>query len=60
MKNKGICPKCNSSNVIDSDRNLGTKVMYHRYVCLKCGFSELYANDKHLEQIKILAEKGKI
>ena len=58
MQKTGICPKCKSNDVVDSDKPNGHRAIYHRYVCLACGFAEMYADEKHLADLKKWRDKG--
>ncbi|MCL2712644.1 MAG: hypothetical protein FWD37_05180 [Methanomassiliicoccaceae archaeon] len=60
MKKTGTCPKCGSSNIVDSDKIMGDKAMYHRWVCLECTYAELYCTEKQTAELKKLKEKGKL
>lgn len=60
MKNKHICPKCNSNNIVKVSDNEGVNrtnrynirisslhwVRVVRYVCCDCGFAEEWVEDK--------------
>ncbi|MCL2143101.1 MAG: hypothetical protein FWH44_02435 [Methanomassiliicoccaceae archaeon] len=60
MRRAGICAKCNGTNVIDSDKQNGDRAIYHRWVCLDCNHTELYATDRQIAELKKLREKGKL
>ena len=62
MKNKKICPKCNSTDIIRVPANLCNKiqakwsrlsmVVLHRYVCCNCGFSEEWIDTNEIQLLK--------
>lgn len=56
---KGTCSKCGSKNLVN-DSNMGDKIRFHVYVCLDCGYSEYYASNGQIQNLKKLKEKGKI
>ena len=60
MKKTGICPKCGGKDIVDSDKISGDRAIYHRWVCLDCGFVEMYSTDKNLIDLKKMRERGKI
>ena len=60
MYRSGICPKCGSKDIMDTDRKMGDKAMYHRIACMDCGYVEMQCTDKHREYMKDLRSKGKI
>jgi len=60
MKKTGICPKCGSKNVVDSDKPHGTRLTTHRWMCMDCGFIEWYAMDEYVKITQKYIEKGKI
>ena len=64
MKNKKVCPKCNSTDIVKVPGNLGNKIQVgwtllstvevRRYVCCECGYSEEWIPKG---DIQILKEK---
>ena len=54
-----ICGNCGSGEVIDSDSPMGDKAIYHRIVCLKCGYTEMQYTQKQLERLRKWAAQGK-
>ena len=68
MKKSGICPKCQSRDILvfeskddeskkhplDSEAIgiLGKRVYTSRYVCCNCGYTERYFDDDNLEKLK--------
>jgi predicted nucleic-acid-binding Zn-ribbon protein len=67
MKNTRICPKCQSTDLLRFDGNVGaygsgnnlmvgstlfSAVKVHRYVCTRCGFTEEWIDREDLEKIK--------
>ena len=67
MKNKRICPKCNSSDILlvpgkagayGSGNNIQTgmtvfsAVLVHRYVCCSCGYSEEWIDKEDIQKLK--------
>ena len=57
MKNKKICPKCNSNNIIIIPANKSANIIYYGktafskiyvsiYICENCGFFENYIKKK--------------
>jgi len=54
-----ICANCGGNEVIDSDGPMGDRAIYHRIVCLKCGYTEMQCTQKQLEELRKLAAKGR-
>lgn len=67
MKNKSICPKCNSSDILlvpgkagayGSGNNIQTgmtifsAVLVHRYICCSCGYSEEWIDKEDIQKLK--------
>ena len=67
MKNSRICPKCNSSDILIIDGNVGaygtgnnimtgstvfSAVNVNRYICCSCGYTEEWINQWDIEKIK--------
>ena len=67
MKNKRICPKCNSSDILlvpgkagayGSGNNIQTgmtifsAVLVHRYICCTCGYSEEWIDKEDIQKLK--------
>ena len=67
MKNKRICPKCNSSDILlvpgkagayGSGNNIQTgmtifsAVLVHRYICCSCGYSEEWIDKEDIQKLK--------
>lgn len=67
MKNKRICPKCNSTDILlvpgkagayGSGNNIQTgmtifsAVLIHRYVCCSCGYSEEWIDKEDIQKLK--------
>lgn len=67
MKNKRICPKCNSADILfipgkagayGSGNNIQTgmtvfsAVLVHRYVCCSCGYSEEWIDKDDIRKLK--------
>jgi len=67
MKNRKICPKCNSIDIIrvpgksgayGSGNNIQTcltifsAVLVHRYVCCACGYSEEWIDKQDIRKLK--------
>lgn len=67
MKNTRICPKCNSSDIVIIDGNVGaygagnniitgitimSAVKVNRYLCCSCGYSEEWVNKEDLDKVK--------
>ena len=67
MKNRRICPKCNSSDILlvpgkagayGSGNNIQTgmtifsAVLVHRYVCCSCGYSEEWIDKEDIQKLK--------
>ena len=64
MKKTGTCPKCESIEVEGPMKNKGgygsivlwvskwTRATYEAYTCLDCGYSEIYPDEKGLENIR--------
>ena len=66
MKNKRICPKCNSTDILlvpgkagayGSGNNIQTgmtifsAVLVHRYVCCSCGYSEEWIDKEDIQKL---------
>jgi|GEM_PF-2020687 len=58
MYSTKVCTDCGAGEVIDSDSTMGDKAMYHRIVCLKCGYTEWQCTQSHLDKLRKWAEKG--
>ena len=67
MKNKRICPKCNSTDILSvpgkagaygSGNNIQTgmtifsAVLVHRYICCSCGYSEEWIDKDDIQKVK--------
>ena len=67
MKVKGICTKCNSSDILRIEGKAGpygsgnnimtgmtvfSAVLVHRYVCCKCGYSEKWIDKEDIQKLK--------
>jgi len=67
MKVKGICTKCNSSDILRIEGKAGpygsgnnimtgmtvfSAVLVHRYVCCKCGYSEEWIDKEDIQKLK--------
>lgn len=67
MKNKGICPKCQSEEILIFENKeksskylpdsevigaFGKRIYTSRYVCCNCGFTERYFEDEDLNKLK--------
>ena len=67
MKNKRICPKCNSTDILlvpgkagayGSGNNIQTgmtifsAVLVHRYICCTCGYSEEWIDKEDIQKLK--------
>ena len=67
MKNRRICPKCNSTDILlipgkagayGSGSNIQTgmtifsAVLVHRYVCCSCGYSEEWIDKDDIQKVK--------
>ena len=67
MKNRRICPKCNSTDILlvpgkagayGSGNNIQTgmtifsAVLVHRYVCCSCGYSEEWIDKDDIQKVK--------
>ena len=67
MKNRRICPKCNSTDILlipgkagayGSGNNIQTgmtifsAVLVHRYVCCSCGYSEEWIDKEDIQKLK--------
>lgn len=67
MKNRKICPKCNSIDIIKVPGKAGaygtgnniqtgwsnfSAVLVHRYVCCACGYSEEWIDKEDIPRLK--------
>lgn len=67
MKNRKICPKCNSTDIIKVPGKAGaygvgnniqtgwsnfSAVLVHRYVCCVCGYSEEWIDKEDIPRLK--------
>ncbi len=67
MKERGICPKCNGTDIIRIKGQAGaygsgnhipvgltifSAVLVHRYVCCTCGYSEEWIEKEDLPKLK--------
>ena len=67
MKNKKLCPKCGSNDIIRFDGYTGSygagnnvmvgatifsAVNVNRYVCCRCGYSEEWIDEEDLQKLK--------
>ena len=67
MKNRRICPKCNSTDILlipgkagayGSGNNIQTgmtifsAVLVHRYICCSCGYSEEWIDKEDIQKLK--------
>ncbi|MPQ45232.1 hypothetical protein [Clostridium tarantellae] len=67
MKNTGLCPKCNSSDILKVKGSAGaygtgnnimigvsifSAVKVNRYVCCNCGFSEEWIDKEDIIKLK--------
>ena len=67
MKNKRICPKCNSTDILlvpgkagayGSGNNIQTgmtifsAVLVHRYICCSCGYSEEWIDKEDIQKLQ--------
>ena len=56
MKNRKICPKCNSTDIIKVPGKAGwsnfSAVLVHRYVCCACGYSEEWIDKEDIPRLK--------
>ena len=67
MKNRNICPKCNSNNIVCVNGGIGSDgagnivmvgrtvfsaVPIDRYICCDCGFTEEWIDQSYLSKIK--------
>ena len=67
MKNRRICPKCNSTDILlipgkagayGSGNNIQTgmtifsAVLVHRYICCTCGYSEEWIDKEDIQKLK--------
>lgn len=65
MKNTGVCPKCQSDNIVRIDGTtapnygnfmytgytLFSAVSVNRYICCNCGFTEEWIDQKMLAKV---------
>lgn len=66
MKNTGVCPKCQSDNIVRIDGASGASsygnfmytgytcfsaVRVNRYICCKCGFTEEWIDQEMLAKV---------
>ena len=74
MKNRKICPKCNSTDIIKVPGKAGaygvgnniqtgwsnfSAVLVHRYVCCACGYSEEWIDKEDIPRLKEKYEKDR-
>jgi len=59
MKRTGVCPKCGSKKVVDSDKPY-PRISVHRWLCMDCGFVEWYAGEEYIQIVNKLIAKGKV
>lgn len=67
MKNTRICPKCQSTDLLRFDGNVGaygsgnnlmvgatlfSAVKVNRYVCCRCGFTEEWIDREDIDKLK--------
>ncbi len=67
VKNTKICPKCNCSDILIVDGNVGaygsgnnimtgatifSAVNVNRYICCSCGYTEEWINREDIEKVK--------
>ena len=67
MKNRKICPKCNSTDIIKIPGKAGAygvgnniqvgwsnffAVLVHRYLCCSCGYSEEWIDKEDIRKLK--------
>ena len=67
MKNKRICPKCNSTDIllvpgkagaygsgnsIQTGMTIFSAVLVHRYICCSCGYSEEWIDKEDIQKLK--------
>ena len=65
MKNTKLCPKCQSTDIVRFDGNVGAygsgnnmyitalrAVKVNRYICCRCGFTEEWIDREDLEKVK--------
>ena len=67
MKNKRICPKCNSTDIllvpgkagaygygnnIQTGMTVFSAVLVHRYICCSCGYSEEWIDKEDIQKLK--------
>lgn len=55
MKNSGVCPKCNSTDIkINSLGSWGNMTAGNFYRCKACGFTEIWSDKSHQRDLRIL------
>ena len=55
MKNSGVCPKCQSTNIkINSLGSWGNLTAGNFYRCTTCGFTEIWSDKSHQRDMRIL------
>ena len=55
MKNSGVCPKCQSTDIkINSLGSLNNMTAGNFYRCKSCGFTEIWSDKGHQRDRKIL------
>lgn len=72
MKNTGICPKCQSNDIIringeDSGHGPGNnirvgllaRVLVHKYVCCNCGYTEEWVDTQNIPKVEQYYNKDK-
>jgi ribosomal protein S27AE len=64
MKNKKICPKCQSSSIVRVDgfrgvygsgnyimTSFSSAVIVNRYICCSCGYTEEWIDEEDIETV---------
>ena len=75
MKRTRLCPKCNSSDLLRIEGNVGaygagnnimtgatvfSAVKVHRYVCCSCGFTEEWIDTADIEKLRNSKKSTKV
>ena len=75
MKKTGICPKCQSTDLVRIEGNAGaygsgnniqlgmtifSAVKVHRYLCCRCGYSEEWIDKEDIEAVKKSSKASRI